>query len=863
AFLSELKDKDLASLGIDSIADLIKYLKENATTANGFTVDDVISLLTTLLTTSTTGLKDVLLEMEGYALDGDLKVFLSNLMDGDFGALGITDLATLIDYLMESATTANGFTTDDVRLMMAMYGLDTTMDAGTALDKLLAMVSDTELAAFLSKIKSEGLSSLGIDSLSELIQYLKENATDANGYTIDDLVALLTALKMSGTTELESILSEMESIATDEELKSFLSELLSQDLESLGISDIADLIKYLKSKAGEKGYTEEDVETLLLLLCADGESLSSLYDKLLSVLLGGDETLAGLVNALLSVGLEDLETVEDLLNALIITAGGKAVTELKTLLSKVSNVSSYTSATSLLNAILTEVTDTDKAANANGITLVNNLLDALATQAVDDATLLSALKTLYNGGGAGELAKVLLSAGAGEALMKSLLAVDAGGDVNLLNLLMNVNMNGVTTAQELFEKLVLVDSDEDEVCDVLEILLGTDPQDGSVEPESFSYRYEVKADAKLKSQTFYEIDFLNNIPQSIADYTLTYYRNGADIRDTTVYYYQDPSDPDGEDDVRASVTTPAWRKTRSVTYSGDARSAILDYDKDGLPNYLESYTNDADGDGLMDFEDMYSHSADSTKTDADWYIDTNGTIPTYTDTATGTSGNVANDGIRDDAIRKSETYYMFDNISDQGEEIMDYTYVYDSLGDEVKETTVYYYEDDMLRAQGALGEGREESRKKLVRTYLYDVIARGEYSTTRQLLNGQDGIINENAFRKAETYYYFDKINTIAGDEITDFTLNYVAGTETVRETVVYNYEKHDGTNDSLRAEEVTKETEVMSKSLTYIGSYLVDVTDPETNKVSYVVNSSYKYPARSITYYYAPEDSVRGDEVM
>ncbi|HPS20440.1 MAG TPA: hypothetical protein PKY78_05575, partial [Candidatus Omnitrophota bacterium] len=247
AFLDKLKSADLGGLGIKTLSDLITYLMENATTANGYTVDDVLLLVMSYEISSQNEVGTILKEMLKSVGDPELKDFISNLTNSDLKSLGITDIKTLIQYLMENATATNGYTTDDVTLLLAAYRLSIKgMDATTLLDAMLEIAVDPELKSFLATLKSKGLSTLGIDTLAELIAYLKENATEANGFTVEDVILSLLAAGANSEMDVATYLDEMESLASDPELKAFLSELKDKDLASLGINSISDLIAYLK-----------------------------------------------------------------------------------------------------------------------------------------------------------------------------------------------------------------------------------------------------------------------------------------------------------------------------------------------------------------------------------------------------------------------------------------------------------------------------------------------------------------------------------------------------------------------------------------------------------------------------------------
>jgi len=101
----------------------------------------------------------------------------------------------------------------------------------------------------------------------------------------------------------------------------------------------------------------------------------------------------------------------------------------------------------------------------------------------------------------------------------------------------------------------------------IQILLNTawnrsSPEGADEYPESLVYKYELKANAQLISETFYIIDLATDeLPQSIADYTFTYASNGTTVKETTVYFYEGTAA-----EVRASEATGDMRRQgRSFT----------------------------------------------------------------------------------------------------------------------------------------------------------------------------------------------------------------------------------------------------------------------------------------------------------
>ena len=60
---------------------------------------------------------------------------------------------------------------------------------------------------------------------------------------------------------------------------------------------------------------------------------------------------------------------------------------------------------------------------------------------------------------------------------------------------------GALKTRAFLKELMNVNSDADNVPDLIEILLGTDPSDADSKPESLIYQHELKDGSKLKAQT--------------------------------------------------------------------------------------------------------------------------------------------------------------------------------------------------------------------------------------------------------------------------------------------------------------------------------------------------------------------------
>ncbi|KJJ84278.1 hypothetical protein OMAG_001741 [Candidatus Omnitrophus magneticus] len=387
---------DLLALGITSAEELYAYLKEKAA-ANGYTEKEVLSLFVLFFAGSFDEVARVLDGLISLS-SGNLKTFLEKI---DPVSLGIMTISELIAYLKDNAL-ANGFTEEDVLNLFLDFVISSS---GTVSEFLLALKGSAS-GALKTFIDTIDLVALGISTIEELIQYLKNNA-GANGYTAEDVENLIISLAGAGLTSVQGLLDDLIGVASSGNLKTFMEGL---DLAALGIDTIEELIQYLKDNALANGYTEEEVTELLLLLAVGNQSVDEFFNNLLGTLIGGDGTLSGLVAMFLATNLSTINTKEELLNALIVTSGGTNVSEIKALineLNKITPISEYTTALGMLADILA-LSQTIKDANPQGVSLVNQLRDLLINSGLSDADLLIALKSLSAGEGSAKLVSLLM-----------------------------------------------------------------------------------------------------------------------------------------------------------------------------------------------------------------------------------------------------------------------------------------------------------------------------------------------------------------------------------------------------------------------------------------------------------------------
>ncbi|MDP2912490.1 MAG: hypothetical protein Q8N91_00595, partial [Candidatus Omnitrophota bacterium] len=125
----------------------------------------------------------------------------------------------------------------------------------------------------------------------------------------------------------------------------------------------------------------------------------------------------------------------------------------------------------------------------------------------------------------------------------------------------------------------------------------------------------IKADAKKKSETFYQFKPGAKRGEEVADVTKNYYRDGVTVRDTTVYFYKG--------NKRAEDATNRDGLERTAAFWGDAIevSELTDSDGDGIADETEIEMGldlnkaDSDGDGFSDKEELFFGSSATDSSD--------------------------------------------------------------------------------------------------------------------------------------------------------------------------------------------------------------------------------------------------------
>ncbi|MDD5428364.1 MAG: hypothetical protein PHI58_03890, partial [Candidatus Omnitrophica bacterium] len=711
-------------------------------------------------------------------------------------AAGLDEISAAVIAMILSVKITAGMTKEEYidALALKISGTALTSLFMKAISKLTKKISEYTSIDGEGGIRTELLSYITDDELKALIESIDATGMTAQEF-IDAVIAKLSttagaaSLFMKAVSKLTKKISEYTSIDGEGGIRTELLSYITDDelkalIESIDATGMT-AQEFIDAVIAKMGLTEAGEELLALLVSVDVNTVDTAEELMLLLIKarsGDKAAVKALINMLLGLDLESFESPEDLLNMLILLIGGPALTELKDKLTAMGTaIDTYPTAVGLLSAL------TDTSATLGGF--IDNVKSLIADGTLADADVLSALKKLASGDGPAALVRLILAQVPDTAIRDALISVIAGDNAELLNLLAGIDMTGVTTTEDFVRALMAVDTDGDTYPDLIEIMLGTEADNPEDMPASLVYRYELRADARLKSETFYVIDIVGSqLPQSIANYTLNYAYDGRTIRETSVYYYEDPDGVTA--DVRASYTCVDpnnsirdSRKTRVLTYRDDAR--------------------------------------------------------------TGEDGNV----IRSGAVRKSETFYAFRPDTAVGSEVANYTYSYSYTGTAVRDISVYIYEGGNRATEPG---ATIKSRKEWVVTYITTatvaditgLVDPAEYDAEGAILPGKDGI-KDDANKKTETKYFFDA-TTSAGDEISDYTYNYVLGTPNIKETTIYKY----GAGD-IRADAVTSQPNsdfiTMSKSITYAGEAIIDASNDMI---------------KSETFYYSKTNSMRGEEI-
>ncbi|MFC1480418.1 hypothetical protein ACFL5Y_03110, partial [Candidatus Omnitrophota bacterium] len=342
------------------------------------------------------------------------------------------------------------------------------------------------------------------------------------------------------------------------------------------------------------------------------------------------------------------------------------------------------------------------------------------------------------------------------------------------------------------------------------------------------------AEATKVSETFYHTR-LRLKGEEKSDYTIRYDSKGEKTS-ITVYEYETA---DGL--VRAEDATAEDAMKKSTTYTADS-IAEDEYDENG--NLLEGEDGLVDGPTIVsetfyqgkvgeektDYTIKYKSNGDETSITIYWYESADALVrakdaavkdamkksTTYTADSISEdeydeNGNLleGEDGLVDDPTIVSETFYE----GNVGEEKSDYTIKYTADGENAS-ITIYEYEGGLGGTLQRANEATAEDAMKKSTTYTADSIADGEYDGDGNLLEGQDGLINDPTI-VSETFYV-----GIVGEEKSDYTLKYNSEGEKTSITI---YEYEGGPGGTLRRAKDATPEDAMKKSTTYTASSIAE----------------------------------------
>lgn len=247
-----LKNLDLKANNISDRAELAAFLLNKAKN-NELKQENIIPLL---LKANETKLADILPVLQNRS-SGELNKLLNS------GKLPkeLLTASDLYEYLLETATRKKDISVSEINSLFSDYLIDTSLNQ--FLNQLIDH-STGKLNEFLKKIN---LKEAGINSVSELIDYLLKNAAQ-NGYTEDDVFRLIK--EVLGREQLKDFVASLREFATPA-LARFLEQL---DLEKAGIKTIEDLMRYLAEHAAGAGFTMDDVWNAILQIVISGEDNS-------------------------------------------------------------------------------------------------------------------------------------------------------------------------------------------------------------------------------------------------------------------------------------------------------------------------------------------------------------------------------------------------------------------------------------------------------------------------------------------------------------------------------------------------------------------------------------------------------------
>jgi hypothetical protein len=256
---------DLAANSINTPLKAVEYLVNNST-SSGFLPEDVVKALAVVGSDRGTDQNLFINKLIHSANEGELKVYLKSL---DLNAL---QPALPQDFALGLYNSTNkNFSKQDV--LGALTNLAVSRDASEVLQKLIALADEGALKSFMQGLD---LKEEGIYTAEELINHLYANA-DLKGFTKEEVDQLLQKYLYNQISEIDDLRLKMAALATGN-LKDYLEKM---DLNNYSFGSREEFIDFLKSEALKNGFTEADVNNILLKLSYSGD-LDDIIKRLVS-----------------------------------------------------------------------------------------------------------------------------------------------------------------------------------------------------------------------------------------------------------------------------------------------------------------------------------------------------------------------------------------------------------------------------------------------------------------------------------------------------------------------------------------------------------------------------------------------------
>ncbi len=259
-----LQDLDLAAAGISSLDQLVKYLKEQATSFD-YTEEDVDRLIIITPFDELAWTKQLHRSMTD-AAEGDLKTVLETLNLEDQGIISENDL---VNYLKTQAA-ENDYSPKDVDdLILKILQIKYLSDY---LDQLIKICQDDNLRRALQEID---LNQAGLTNLTELYEHVLDQA-ETKGY--DATTANMLFAELAQHIDLQGLIDHLANVSTGD----LQGLLVGLDAEAEGLGNATDLMLFLLDAAGRHDFTQEDALRLLMDYIGK-EDLKEIIEILISI----------------------------------------------------------------------------------------------------------------------------------------------------------------------------------------------------------------------------------------------------------------------------------------------------------------------------------------------------------------------------------------------------------------------------------------------------------------------------------------------------------------------------------------------------------------------------------------------------